>query len=215
LNVIAIQSNLLGAYSLGIKNVLALTGDPPKVGNYPDATGVFDVDSIGLINIIARLNNGLDISGAPIGAPTGFHTGCGANPCALNLDNELKRLDWKIQAGAEYIITQPVFDLNIFEKFYQKIEHFKIPIIAGIWPLTSLRNAEFMNNEVPGCAVPDDLLEQFRKVESSKEKSRALGIEIANQTLKSIQSIIQGVQISAPFGNMQSVFQLLDGINDK
>jgi len=215
LNVIAIQSNLLGAYSLGIKNVLALTGDPPKVGNYPDATGVFDVDSIGLINIINRLNNGLDISGAPIGTPTGFHIGCGANPGALNLDNELKRLDWKIEAGAEYIITQPVFDLNIFEKFYQKIEHYKIPIIAGIWPLTSLRNAEFMNNEVPGCVVPDDVLEQFRKVESSKDKSRALGIEIANQTLKSIQSIIQGVQISAPFGNMQSVFQVLDGINDK
>lgn len=214
LNVIAIQSNLLGAYSLGIRNILAITGDPPKVGNYPDATGVFDVDSIGLINIINRLNNGLDISGAPIGTPTGFHISCGANPGALNLDYELRRLDWKIQAGAEFIITQPVFDLKIFEDFYNKVEHYKIPIIAGIWPLTSLRNAEFMNNEVPGCNVPNEILEQFRKVESSKDKSQMLGIEIANKTLHSIKSIIHGVQISAPFGSIQSVFQVLDEINN-
>jgi len=213
LNVIAIQSNLLGAYSLGIKNVLAITGDPPKIGNYPDATGVFDVDSIGLINIINRLNNGLDISGAPIGNPTGFHIGCGANPGALNLDQELKRIDWKIEAGAEFIMTQPVFDLHIFENFFKRIEHYKIPIIAGIWPLTSLRNAEFMNNEVPGCNVPNEILEQFRKVETSKDKSRILGIEIANKTLSSLMGAIQGVQISVPFGNIQSAFNVLDGIH--
>jgi len=213
LNVIAIQSNLLGAYSLGIKNVLAITGDPPKIGNYPDATGVFDVDSIGLINIINRLNNGLDISGAPIGNPTGFHIGCGANPGALNLDQELKRIDWKIEAGAEFIMTQPVFDLHIFENFFKRIEHYKIPIIAGIWPLTSLRNAEFMNNEVPGCNVPNEILEQFRKVETSKDKSRILGIEIANKTLSSLMGAIQGVQISVPFGNIQSTFNVLDGIH--
>jgi homocysteine S-methyltransferase len=213
LNVIAIQSNLLGAYSLGIKNVLAITGDPPKIGNYPDATGVFDVDSIGLINIINRLNNGLDISGAPIGNPTGFHIGCGANPGALNLDQELKRIDWKIEAGAEFIMTQPVFDLHIFENFFKRIEHYKIPIIAGIWPLTSLRNAEFMNNEVPGCNVPNEILEQFRKVETSKDKSRILGIEIANKTLSSLVGAIQGVQISVPFGNIQSAFNVLDGIH--
>lgn len=209
LNVIGIQSGLLGAYALGVKNVLAITGDPPKLGNYPDATGVFDVDSIGLINIINRLNNGLDISGAPIGEPAGFFIGCGANPGAINLDEELRRLDWKIDAGAEYIITQPVFDIRVFEYFLNKIQHIKVPIIAGLWPLTSLRNAEFMNNEVPGCIVPEDIMDKLRKVEGSKDDSRKMGIEIAKDTLNQIKPVIAGVQISAPFGNIKSVLEVL------
>jgi homocysteine S-methyltransferase len=210
-NVIGIQSDLLGAYALGVKNILAVTGDPPKLGNYPDATAVFDVDSIGLVNILNRLNHGLDIAGNPIGNPTGFFVGVGANPGAVNLDKEISRLEWKVEAGAEYIITQPVFDLKVLENFIKKIEHIKKPLIAGLWPLTSIRNAEFMNNEVPGCDVPDFILERLRGVQDSKEKSLEEGIKIAREILESMVGSIQGVQISAPFGRIQSVIDVLDG----
>ncbi len=213
-NVIGIQSDLLGAYALGIKNILAITGDPPKLGNYPDATAVFDVDSIGLVNILNRLNNGRDIAGNPIGEPTGFYIGVGANPGAINLDKEISRLEWKVDAGAEFIITQPVFDLNILENFIRRIEHIKKPLIAGLWPLASIRNAEFMNNEVPGCNVPDNILNRLRKVQQSKEKSLAEGILIAREILEAMKDLIQGIQISAPFGRIQSVFDVLDGIID-
>jgi len=211
-NVIGIQSDLLGAYALGIKNILAITGDPPKLGNYPDATGVFDVDAIGLVNILHRLNNGMDIAGNPIGKPTGFLIGVGVNPGAINLNEELRRLDWKVDAGAEYIVTQPVFDIRIFENFLKRIQHIKIPLIAGIWPLTSIRNAEFMNNEVPGCSVPEAVLHRLRKVEESKDKSRQEGIDIVRETLGSIKSSISGVQISAPFGRVQTVLDVMEGI---
>jgi len=210
-NVIGMQSDLIGAYALGIKNILAITGDPPKLGNYPDATAVFDVDSIGLVNILHRLNTGLDIAGNPIGDRTGFYIGVGANPGAVNLDEELRRLDWKVDAGAEFIVTQPVFSLDVFENFMKRIEHIKLPVIAGLWPLTSLRNAEFMNNEIPGCDVPDSILQRLRKVVDSKEASLAEGITIARETLDHIISEINGVQISAPFGRMQSVIDVLDG----
>lgn len=210
-NVIGIQSDLLGAYALGLKNILAITGDPPKLGNYPDATAVFDVDSIGLVNIINRLNHGLDIAGNPIGEPTGYLIGVGANPGAINLEEEISRLNWKIDAGAEYIVTQPVFDLSIFENFLDKIAHFNIPVIAGLWPLTSLRNAEFMNNEIPGCNVPEEILLRLSKYENSKEDSLKVGIEIARETLDKIKNSIQGVQISAPFGRVQSVVDVLGG----
>lgn len=210
-NVIGIQSDLLGAYALGLKNILAITGDPPKLGNYPDATAVFDVDSIGLVNIINRLNHGLDISGSPIGNPTGYYIGVGANPGAVNFDEELRRLDWKVEAGAEYIVTQPVFDLTIFENFLDKIQHIKIPVIAGLWPLTSIRNAEFMNNEIPGCNVPDYVMERLRVHQDSKEDSIKVGIEIARETLEMMKGYIHGVQISAPFGRVKSVVDVLDG----
>lgn len=211
-NVIGIQSDLLGAYSLGIRNILAITGDPPKLGTYPDATGVFDVDSIGLVNILNRLNNGLDIAGLPIGEPTGFYIGVGANPVAINIEEELRRLYWKVDAGAEFIVTQPVFDIDSFIRFFRRIENYKLPVIAGIWPLTSLRNAEFMNNEVPGCFVPESIMERLRKVQDSKEKSLAEGIQIAREILSEIKPYISGVQISAPFGRIESVFETLKGI---
>ena len=212
-NVIGMQSDLLGAYALGLRNILAITGDPPKLGNYPDATGVFDVDAIGLVNILNRLNHGLDIAGNPIGESTGFYVGVGANPGAINLDEEIARLDWKVDAGAEYIITQPVFDLKVFEAFMNRISHIKIPVIAGLWPLTSIRNAEFMNNEVPGCDVPVSILKRLRNVQDSKELSGREGIEIARETLEEIRSSIKGIQISAPFGRVQSVIDVLDGLN--
>ncbi|MCX7880553.1 MAG: bifunctional homocysteine S-methyltransferase/methylenetetrahydrofolate reductase [Ignavibacteria bacterium] len=212
-NVIGIQSDLLGAYALGIKNILAITGDPPKLGSYPDATGVFDVDSIGLVNILNRLNHGLDIAGYSIGQPTGFFIGVAANPVAVNLQEELNRLYWKVDAGAEFIVTQPIFDHRSFISFYKQIEHYRLPIIAGIWPLTSLRNAEFMNNEVPGCYVPETIIERMRKVADSKEKSLEEGIKIAREIISEIRSFVQGLQISAPFGRLDSVYQTLDGFD--
>jgi methionine synthase I (cobalamin-dependent)/5,10-methylenetetrahydrofolate reductase len=212
-NVIGIQSDLLGAYALGLKNILAITGDPPKLGNYPDATAVFDVDAIGLVNIINRLNHGLDIAGNPIGRPTAFFTGVGVNPGAVDLKHELSRLDWKIDAGAEYFITQPVFDLDIFESFLDKIQHLKVPVIAGLWPLVSLRNAVFMNNEIPGCHVPDHIMERLSKYEGSKEDSLKEGVDIAKETLEKMMPLINGLQISAPFGRVQSVIDVLNGFD--
>ncbi len=211
-NVIGIQSDLLGAYSLGIKNILAITGDPPKLGSYPDATAVFDVDSIGLVNILSRLNCGMDIAGNQIGSPSGFFIGVGANPGAVNFDEELRRLYWKIDAGAEYIVTQPVFSVKQFENFYEKTKHFNVPIIAGIWPLTSIRNAEFMNNEIPGCYVPEEILQRLRAVSDSKEAGIKEGIAIAKEILAEIIGISSGVQISAPFGRVQSVIDILSDL---
>jgi len=210
-NVIGMQSDLMGAYSLGVKNILAITGDPPKLGNYPDATAVFDVDAIGLTNILSHLNNGMDIAGNPIGEPTGFYIGVGANPGALDLENEINRLKWKVDAGAEYVITQPIFDIKVFENFVNRVQNLNVPIISGLWPLTSFRNAEFMNNEVPGVDVPDSILGRMSKHIDSKEDSLKEGIVIARETFEQMLPMIKGVQISAPFGRTQSVIDVLDG----
>ncbi|MGD0590984.1 MAG: bifunctional homocysteine S-methyltransferase/methylenetetrahydrofolate reductase [Bacteroidota bacterium] len=208
-NIIGMQSDLLGAWALGVRNILAITGDPPKLGNYPDATAVFDVDAIGLTNLINRLNHGLDFAGNPIGEPTGFSIAVGVNPGAINLDEELRRLDWKIQAGAEYMITQPVFDLKILERFLKRIEHIKLPILCGIWPLVSYRNAEFMNNEVPGASVPTKILERMRKT-TSKEEAFREGVKIARETYQQVRSMVQGVQLSAPLGRVDAVTMMLE-----
>jgi len=209
-NVIGMQSDLLGAWALGIRNLIAITGDPPKLGNYPDATAVFDVDAIGLVNIIHRLNHGLDLAGNPIGEPTGFCTGVGMNPGAINPDEEVRRLDWKIEAGAEYIVTQPVFDIKILERFMKRITHVKLPILCGIWPLVSFRNAEFMNNEVPGASVPAAILERMRKT-TTKEEGFAEGVKIARETFTRIKTEFAGVQLSAPMGRIEGVFEILGG----
>ena len=209
-NVIGMQSDLLGAWALGLKNVLAVTGDPPKLGNYPDATAVFDVDAIGLTNLINRLNHGLDLAGNPIGDPTGFSIGVGLNPGAINPDEEIRRLDWKIAAGAEYIVTQPVFDIRILESFMKRIAHVRLPILCGIWPLTSYRNAEFMNNEVPGASVPPDVLERMRKT-TTKEEGFAEGVAIARETYEHIRGEVAGVQLSAPMGRVEGVLSILGG----
>ena len=208
-NIIGMQSDLLGAWALGIHNILAITGDPPKLGNYPDATAVFDVDSIGLTNLLNRLNHGLDFAGNPIGSPTGFSIAVGVNPGAINLDEELRRLDWKIQAGAEYMITQPVFDLHILERFLKRIENIDLPIICGIWPLVSFRNAEFMNNEVPGASVPPNIMERMRKM-TSKEEAFREGVKIAGEIYKQVHSEVDGVQLAAPFGRVDAVMMMLE-----
>jgi methionine synthase / methylenetetrahydrofolate reductase(NADPH) len=208
-NVIGMQSDLLGAWALGLRNVLAITGDPPKLGNYPSATAVFDVDAIGLTNVINRLNHGLDLAGNPIGDPTGFSIGVGVNPGAINLEEELKRLEWKIEAGAEYMITQPVFDIRILERFMKRIEGVKLPLICGIWPLISFRNAEFMNNEVPGASVPAEILERMRRT-TTKEEGFAEGVSIARETYERVRGSVAGIQLSAPMGRIEGIFMILD-----
>jgi methionine synthase I (cobalamin-dependent)/5,10-methylenetetrahydrofolate reductase len=209
-NVLSIQSDLLGASSIGLRNILCLTGDPPKLGNYPDATAVFDVDAIGLVNIVRRLNHGLDIGGNPIGASAGFTIGCAANPGVPDIDNEVRRFAYKVEAGAEYAITQPVFDLRILESFLKRVESFRIPVIAGIWPLTSLRNAEFMRNDLR-VSVPDSILLRMQQA-ATPELARAEGIRIAQEMLETARPMVQGVQVSAPFGRYTAAAEVLAGI---
>ena len=209
-NVLCIQSDLLGAAAVGIKNLICITGDPPKMGNYPDATAVFDVDAIGLVNIVHNLNRGLDLGGNPIGAGTGFVIGVGANPGLTDLDEEIRRFEYKVAAGAEYAVTQPVFDLRLLENFLRRIEHCRIPLIAGIWPLVSVRNAEFMKNELR-VSVPDSILERMAKAQTP-EAARAEGVAIAREMLLAVRHTVQGAQISAPQGRYTSAVDVLEAL---
>src|SRR6202050_3463436 len=209
-NLLSIQSDLLGASSIGLKNILCLTGDPPKLGNYPDATAVFDVDAIGLTNMVRNLNHGLDIGANSIGASTGFTIGVAANPGLPDLDNEVRRFAYKVEAGAEYAITQPVFDLKLLEIFLKRIEGFRIPVIAGIWPLTSLRNAEFMKNDLR-VSMPDEIMVRMQKADTP-DRARAEGILIAREMLAAARPMIQGVQVSAPFGRFAGAVEILEGV---
>ena len=212
-NVLGIQSDLLGAAATGIRNLICITGDPPKMGNYPDATAVFDVDSIGLVNIVHNLNRGLDLGGNPIGAGTSFVIGVGANPGLPNLDEEIKRFEYKVQAGAEYVVTQPVFDISLLENFLKRITHCRIPVIAGIWPLVSARNAEFMKNELR-VSVPDEILNRMARV-TSPEAARAEGVAIAREMLAAVRDRVQGAQISAPLGRYSSAVDVLEALGSK
>jgi len=209
-NILSIQSGLLGAYAVGVKNLICITGDPPRMGAYPDATAVFDVDSIGLTNIANNLNHGLDLGGNPMGSQTGLLIGVGANPGALNMDEELKRFDAKVRAGAEYVVTQPVFDLDLLEAFLKRTAHHKLPFIAGIWPLTSLRNAEFMVNELR-VPVPTDYMERMRRAENA-EAARAEGVAIAREMVERVQDLVAGVQLSAPFGRYEMAVEVAGAI---
>jgi homocysteine S-methyltransferase len=206
-NVLSIQSDLLGASSIGLKNVLCLTGDPPKMGNYPDATAVFDVDAIGLVNIVRNLNCGLDIGKNSIGESTGFTVAVAANPGVPDIDQEVRRFAYKVEAGAEYAITQPVFDLRLLEAFLKRIEAFRIPVIAGIWPLTNLRNAEFMKNDLR-VSMPEEIMARMAAA-ASPEAARAEGVKIAQEMLAEARPMVQGVQVSAPFGKYAAAAQVL------
>ncbi len=212
-NLLGMHSDLLGCAALGLRNLLLITGDPPKMGPYPEATAVFDIDSIGLTNMVNLMNHGLDLGSNPFGEPTCFTIGVGVNPGHLDLDYELRRLDWKVKAGAEYAITQPVFDAGQMETFLHRIEPMKLPVVAGIWPLLSYRNAQFMNNEVPGVSVPDDVMERMR-VASEKGKEFALveGVTIARETLARVRGAVAGVQVSAPLGRVDLALQVFDGL---
>jgi homocysteine S-methyltransferase len=212
-NLLGMMSDLLGAAALGLRNLLVITGDPPKMGPYPDATAVFDIDAIGLTNMVNKLNHGLDLGNNPIGEPTAFCIGVGVNPGAINLEEEIKRFEWKVEAGAQFAITQPVFDTEQLRDFLARIEHVRIPVIAGIWPLVSYRNAEFLHNEVPGVRVTPSIMERMREASAvSKEAGRDEGLKIARESLLAVRDEIQGVQVSAPFGNVKyalEVFQAL------
>jgi methionine synthase / methylenetetrahydrofolate reductase(NADPH) len=209
-NVLCIQSDLLGAAAVGIKNLICITGDPPKMGNYPDATAVFDVDAIGLVNIVHNLNRGLDLGGNPIGTGTGFVIGVGANPGLTDMDEEIRRFEYKVEAGAEYVVTQPVFDLRLLENFLKRIEHCRIPVVAGIWPLVSVRNAEFMKNELR-VSVPDAILDRMAKAQTP-ELARAEGVAIAREMLIAAKQMAQGAQISAPQGRYSSAVDVLEAL---
>lgn len=200
-NTLGIQSELLGAHAAGIRDLICITGDPPRMGTYPDATAVFDVDSIGLVNIANNLNQGLDLGGNPMGSQTALLIGVGANPGAVNIDEEIRRLDWKAGAGAEYVVTQPIFDLDLLERFLDRISGMKLPVIAGIWPLTSLRNAEFMVHELR-VPVPEPYMERMRSV-TGAEAAQLEGIAIAREMVERVRSMVAGVQLSAPFGRYQ------------
>jgi homocysteine S-methyltransferase len=211
-NLLGMLSDLLGAAASGIHNLLLITGDPPKMGPYPDATAVFDIDSIGLTNLVTGLNHGLDPGHNSIGAPTSFVVGVGINPAAPDLDRELRRFAWKVEAGAEYAITQPVFDLDQLDRFLKRVEKYHVPIVAGVWPLVSLRNAEFLANEVPGVTVPDATLERMR-VASAEGKDAALaeGIAIAREMVAAVRERTRGVQVAAPLGRADVAARVLKG----
>jgi 5,10-methylenetetrahydrofolate reductase len=190
---------------------MLVTGDPGRVGDYPDATAVFDVDSIGLTNVVSRLNHGQDLGGQTIGAPTAFHIGVSVNPGASNLDHELRRFDYKVDAGAEFVVTRPIFDVRAFESFYRRIEAAKLPIVAGVFPFESARNAEFMANEVPGVRVPDALLERMRRADGT-EAATGEGIAIAREIARELRSSVQGLQVSTQSGDIEAAAAVLDGL---
>ena len=210
-NLLGMLSDLLGASAIGLRNLLIITGDPPKMGPYPDATAVFDIDSIGLTNLASALNRGLDPGGNPIGEPTRFVIGVGANPAAVDLKHEIDRFRYKVEAGAEFAVTQPVFDADQLEHFIEKTRDFKIPVIAGIWPLVSIRNAEFLANEVPGVSVPVTVLDRMRTASArSKEHGTEEGIAIAREMLARVRTSVQGAQVSAPFGKVSLALKVFE-----
>jgi homocysteine S-methyltransferase len=209
-NLLGMQSDLLGAHSMGIRNVLLVTGDPPHAGDYPDATAVFDVDSIGLTNVVARLNQGMDIGGQPIGSPTAFHIGVAINPSALDLEHEFRRFRYKVEAGAEFAITQPVFDVPALVRFLKQAGA-PIPVLASITPLESLRHAEFMANEVPGVAVPDAVVERIRRADAAG-RAAAEGRAIASEIVAEVRPHVQGIQISTAAGAIETALDVMKAL---
>jgi methionine synthase I (cobalamin-dependent)/5,10-methylenetetrahydrofolate reductase len=209
-NLLGIQSDLLGAHAMGLRNLMLVTGDPGRVGEYPDATAVFDVDSIGLTNLVSRLNRGCDVGGQAIGAPTGFHLGVSINAAAANLDEELRRFEYKVEAGAEFIVTRPIFDVSGFERVLKRIETARLPIIAGVYPFESVRNAEFMANEVPGVEVPPALLDRMRAVGAAGGARE--GTAIAREIAARLKGSVQGVQVSTQSGDIEAALAVLDGL---
>jgi homocysteine S-methyltransferase len=211
-NLLGMLSDLLGAAGLGLRNLLLITGDPPKMGPYPDATAVFDIDAIGLTNLVAGLNRGLDPGANALGTPTRFVVGVGVNPAAIDPAHERRRFAYKVEAGAEYAITQPVFDPAQLERFLRTVDDVRIPVIAGIWPLVSARNAEFLANEVPGVTVPESVLVRMRQANArSQEHAVAEGIAIAREMLDQVRGEVQGVQVSAPFGKVDLALNVFGG----
>jgi homocysteine S-methyltransferase len=210
-NLLGIQSDLLGAHALGLRNVLAITGDPPKLGDYPDATAVYDVDSIGLIRIMDNLNHGADLAGNLMGPPLAIHVGCGADPSKPDMDKEVRRLEEKVKGGAEYVMTQPVYDPRSLERFLSKIRHLDVPLLVGILPLYSHKNAEFLHNEVPGMSIPDDIRERMR-VAGSGERAQLEGVKIAQEATLAARELAQGVYIMPPFNKVDLAVRVIEAL---
>jgi homocysteine S-methyltransferase len=208
-NLLALQAEILGAHALGIRNLLLVTGDPPNMGTYPDATAVFDIDAIGLCNLVNQLNHGYDLGRNPVGGPVGLCFGVALNPSAINLDRELDRFRWKLDAGAEFAITQPLFDAAPLFRFLDRARAIrKIPVISGIWPLVSLRMAEFMKNEVPGVYVPDSIIARMGRCDT-KESALEEGAAIARELFEALRGTVAGVQLSTPLGKTQYALAVL------
>jgi homocysteine S-methyltransferase len=208
-NMLGMISDLLGAAAAGLRNLLIVTGDPPRLGTY-DFTGVFDIDSIGLTNVVYHLNHGLDPGGNTVGEATPYVIGVAVNHSASDLDRELKRFYWKVDAGAEFAVTQPVFEPRQFETFLKRTEEYGIPVLAGIWPLRSLRNAEFLANEVPEIVIPESVLERMRKAsERGDEAAAAEGVEIAREVIQEIGAAVQGVQLTGSSGQVERALEVL------
>jgi len=212
-NILGIQSELLATHVAGVRNLICITGDPPRMGVYPEATAVFDVDAIGLVNIVRNLNSGLDIGGSPIGSQTALLIGVGANPGALNLDEEIRRFELKAEAGADYAVTQPVFDVALLERFLQRVAHLRIPVLCGIWPLTSYRNAEFLVHELR-VAVPDAFMTRMRLADSV-EQAQQEGVAIAQEMVGHVRSMVQGIQVSPPFGRYHLAIAVAEAIGER
>jgi len=211
-NMIGMQSDLLGAHALDLRNLLLVTGDPPRVGDYPDATAVYEVDSIGLTNLAAQLNRGRDIGGQAIGHATAFHIGVAANPGAFDLDQEVRRFEYKVEAGAEFAVTQPVFDVAALHRFLDRVERVRIPVLAGIVPLESLRHAEFLANEVPGVSVPDEILDRMRRAEEQGQ-AREEGQAIARELVAELANRVQGLQVTVASGAVDAALRVLEAIH--
>ena len=207
-NMIGIQSELLSAYALGLKNILCITGDPTNIGDYPQATSVFDVDSSGLIRAAASMNQGRDLLGNTIEQRTSFLIACAANPVADNMDAELQKIEKKVAAGAQIIFTQPLYEMRTLEQFLKQIEHHRIPVMLGLLPLRSFKHAEFLHNEIPGMVIPEWIREKFR---TSGDKAESLGADIAINFLKEAKSSVAGVYMMPPFKKYDMIPKILEG----
>lgn len=210
-NLLGMQSDILGAETMGIKNILAVTGDPPKLGNYPDATAVYDVDAVGLVKMIDNLNHGLDVAGNSIGKPAAIHIGVGVNPGAINIEEEERRFRQKVEAGAEFVMTQPVFQEKLLFDFLERNKEFKIPVLVGILPIVSYRSAEFLHNEVPGMSIPKSIREKMQKAEIVN-KAKETGINIAREALTNMKDIADGIYVMAPIGGVETALKVLHNL---
>ncbi len=210
-NLIGIQSDLLGAHALGIRNLLAVTGDPPKLGDYPHATAVFDVDSVGLVRILDGLNHGFDLAGNPLGAPLPFYIGVGANPAAADPEAEMRKFEKKVAAGAQYCLTQPVYETNLLERFLGDVRGFEIPVLVGVLPLVSSRNAEFLHNEVPGMSVPRSVRSRLAAA-PNRQRAREVGVAVARDMVAAARDVAAGVYVMPPFNRFDLAIRSVAGL---
>jgi homocysteine S-methyltransferase len=213
-NLLALQSDLLGAHALGIRNLVVITGDPPKVGDYPDATAVYDLDSGGLLHWVRGYNHGLDPTGRAIGEPTNFWVATGAEPAAMDYDREIRRLEQKAEAGADFVMTQPVYDPRRVERFLEDTRHIGLPILLGLLPLASHRNAEFINANIPGMTVPEEIVQRMRSA-GTGNRARETGIHIAQEALRELRDRVQGAYIMPPLGHYEMAPAILEVLDER